>query len=56
MVEWGIRPASEADVEAVAEPRAVVLRAALRRLGRYDVLMVREPAAAAAVPESRPTR
>ncbi|MFC9282107.1 GNAT family N-acetyltransferase [Streptomyces collinus] len=42
MVDWGIRPASETDVEAVAELRAVVLRADLERLGRYDEHRVRQ--------------
>ncbi|MET8586306.1 GNAT family N-acetyltransferase [Streptomyces collinus] len=42
MVDWGIRPASETDVEAVAELRAVVLRADLVRLGRYDENRVRQ--------------
>ncbi len=42
MTGWGIRPASAADVEAVAELRAVVLRADLERLGRYDEHRVRQ--------------
>ncbi|MFD3497927.1 GNAT family N-acetyltransferase [Streptomyces sp. NPDC058678] len=42
MVDWDIRPASVADVEAVAELRAVVLRADLERLGRYDEHRVRQ--------------
>ncbi|MER6468926.1 GNAT family N-acetyltransferase [Streptomyces collinus] len=42
MVDWGFRPASETDVEAVAELRAVVLRADLERLGRYDERRVRQ--------------
>ncbi|MEV8322772.1 GNAT family N-acetyltransferase [Kitasatospora sp. NPDC056731] len=33
---WTLRPATAADVEPVAELRAVVLRADLERLGRYD--------------------
>ncbi|MER6566119.1 GNAT family N-acetyltransferase [Streptomyces sp. NPDC001093] len=37
-----MRPASAADVEAVAELRAVVLRADLERLGRYDEHRVRQ--------------
>ncbi|MFF4120016.1 GNAT family N-acetyltransferase [Streptomyces sp. NPDC001714] len=40
--DWTIRPASEADVEAVAELRAVVLRDDLERLGRYDERRVRQ--------------
>ncbi|MET9013143.1 GNAT family N-acetyltransferase [Streptomyces olivaceoviridis] len=42
MGEWSIRPASGTDVEAVAELRAVVLRADLERLGRYDERRVRQ--------------
>lgn len=42
MADWGIRPASAADVEAVAELRAVVLRADLERLGVYDDHRVRQ--------------
>lgn len=37
-----MRPAVAADVEAVAELRAVVLRADLERLGRYDERWVRQ--------------
>lgn len=37
-----MRPASVADVEAVAELRAVVMRADLERLGRYDEQRVRQ--------------
>jgi GNAT superfamily N-acetyltransferase len=42
MADWEIRLASVADVEAVAELRAVVLRADLERLGRYDEQRVRQ--------------
>jgi GNAT superfamily N-acetyltransferase len=42
VADWEIRPASAADVEAVAELRAVVLRADLERLGRYDEYRVRQ--------------
>ncbi|MEU8382269.1 GNAT family N-acetyltransferase [Streptosporangium sp. NPDC048865] len=42
MAEWELRPASAADVEAVAELRAVVLRSDLVRLGRYDARRVRQ--------------
>ncbi|MEU7317348.1 GNAT family N-acetyltransferase [Streptomyces sp. NPDC007083] len=42
MADWEIRPASVADVEAVAELRALVLRADLERLGRYDEQKVRQ--------------
>lgn len=41
-MNWEIRPASATDVEAVAELRAVVLRADLERLGRYDEQRVRQ--------------
>ncbi|NEC88971.1 GNAT family N-acetyltransferase [Streptomyces sp. SID12501] len=42
MADWDIRPASASDVEAVAELRAVVMRADLERLGRYDEQRVRQ--------------
>ncbi|MFJ9757742.1 GNAT family N-acetyltransferase [Streptomyces sp. NPDC101149] len=42
MTNWEVRRASAADVEAVAELRAVVLRADLERLGRYDEQRVRQ--------------
>ncbi|MFI6409108.1 GNAT family N-acetyltransferase [Streptomyces sp. NPDC050548] len=42
MADWAIRPAVRADVESVAELRAVVLRADLERLGRYDERRVRQ--------------
>ncbi|RKN37070.1 GNAT family N-acetyltransferase [Streptomyces hoynatensis] len=42
MADWELRPASAADVEAVAELRAAVLRADLERLGRYDEVRVRQ--------------
>lgn len=42
MGDWGVRPASAADVEPVADLRAVVLRADLERLGRYDARRVRQ--------------
>ncbi|MGE7389586.1 GNAT family N-acetyltransferase [Streptomyces sp. NPDC004126] len=42
MGDWEIRPASPADVEAVAELRSVVLRTDLERLGRYDGHRVRQ--------------
>ncbi|MER7385552.1 GNAT family N-acetyltransferase [Saccharopolyspora hirsuta] len=41
-MSWDVRAASEADVEAVAELRAVVPRADLERLGRYDERRVRQ--------------
>lgn len=42
MADWEIRPASVSDVDAVAELRALVLRADLERLGRYDERRVRQ--------------
>ncbi|MFG2117779.1 GNAT family N-acetyltransferase [Streptomyces sp. NPDC048710] len=42
MADWEIRPASMADVEPLAELRAVVMRADLERLGRYDERRVRQ--------------
>ncbi|USQ82415.1 GNAT family N-acetyltransferase [Streptomyces phaeoluteigriseus] len=41
MDEWGLRPAGPADVDDVAELRAVVLRGDLERLGRFDESRVR---------------
>lgn len=40
--DWKVRPASVADVEAVAELRAVVMKSDLQRLGRYDEHRVRQ--------------
>ncbi|MGW3953521.1 GNAT family N-acetyltransferase [Streptomyces sp. NPDC004752] len=42
MADWNLRAASVSDVEAAAELRAVVLRADLERLGRYDARRVRQ--------------
>ncbi|WP_344476644.1 GNAT family N-acetyltransferase [Nonomuraea monospora] len=42
MGDWELRPASWADVEKVAELRAVVMRPDLERLGRYDEHRVRQ--------------
>ncbi|MEV0144766.1 MULTISPECIES: GNAT family N-acetyltransferase [unclassified Nonomuraea] len=42
MADWELRLASMADVEAVAELRAVVMRPDLVRLGRYDEHRVRQ--------------
>ncbi|MDH6214204.1 GNAT family N-acetyltransferase [Streptomyces pseudovenezuelae] len=42
MADWSIRPAQASDVEEVAELRAVVMRADLERLGRYDEQRVRQ--------------
>ncbi|MDT0547978.1 MULTISPECIES: GNAT family N-acetyltransferase [Streptomyces] len=41
-VRWALRSAAMADVEAVAELRAAVMRADLERLGRYDEHRVRQ--------------
>ncbi|MDP4501251.1 GNAT family N-acetyltransferase [Nonomuraea turcica] len=42
MTDWELRPALMADVEGVAELRAVVMRPDLERLGRYDEQRVRQ--------------
>lgn len=42
MADWEIRPASMADLEPLAELRAVVMRTDLERLGRYDEQRVRQ--------------
>ncbi|WP_367322864.1 N-acetyltransferase family protein [Streptomyces sp. HUAS ZL42] len=42
MLDWEIRPASAEDLEAAVELRAVVMRADLERLGRYDEERVRQ--------------
>lgn len=39
---WTRRPATAADVDPIAELRAVVMRADLERLGRYDEVRVRQ--------------
>ncbi|MFB6782933.1 GNAT family N-acetyltransferase [Streptomyces sp. NPDC056352] len=39
---WALRPADPADVEQMAELRAVVMRPDLERLGRYDEHRVRQ--------------
>ncbi|MFG2947200.1 GNAT family N-acetyltransferase [Streptomyces adustus] len=39
---WELRPATEADVEIIAELRADVMRPDLERLGRYDEHRVRQ--------------
>ncbi|MFI6080062.1 GNAT family N-acetyltransferase [Streptomyces sp. NPDC051217] len=39
---WNLRSAAAADIEAVAELRATVMRADLERLGRYDEHRVRQ--------------
>jgi GNAT superfamily N-acetyltransferase len=40
--EWALRTAEPADVEAIVEMRAVVMRPDLERLGRYDEHRVRQ--------------
>jgi GNAT superfamily N-acetyltransferase len=40
--EWSLRSAGPADVETIAELKAVVMRADLERLGRYDDHRVRQ--------------
>ncbi|WP_166025607.1 GNAT family N-acetyltransferase [Streptomyces chilikensis] len=39
---WALRPAGPADVETIAELRAVVMRPDLERLGRFDEHRVRQ--------------
>ncbi|MGW1087084.1 N-acetyltransferase family protein [Streptomyces sp. NPDC002596] len=39
---WALRPADPADIEQMAELRAVVMRPDLERLGRYDEHRVRQ--------------
>ncbi|MFI6853039.1 GNAT family N-acetyltransferase [Streptomyces sp. NPDC050416] len=41
-MQWAMRPAESADVEPVAELRAVVMRPDLERLGRFDEHRVRQ--------------
>lgn len=41
-VNWVMRPAAPADVEAIAELRALVMRPDLERLGRFDEHRVRQ--------------
>lgn len=41
-MEWAVRPAEPADVEAIAELRAMVMRPDLERLGRFDEYRVRQ--------------
>ncbi|NNN30027.1 GNAT family N-acetyltransferase [Streptomyces sp. S3(2020)] len=49
--DWELRSASAADVEAIVELRAVVMRPDLERLGRYDELRVRQRLRDSFVPE-----
>ncbi|WP_327722391.1 GNAT family N-acetyltransferase [Streptomyces sp. NBC_00490] len=51
MAHWELRPASTADVEAIAELRAVVMRPDLERLGRFDEQRVRQRLRDSFVPE-----
>ena len=41
-MEWAMRPAEWADLEAIVELRAVVMRPDLERLGRFDEHRVRQ--------------
>ncbi|MDX3070748.1 GNAT family N-acetyltransferase, partial [Streptomyces sp. ND04-05B] len=41
MPDWTMRPARPADVDPIAELRALVMRPDLERLGRYDPDRVR---------------
>ncbi|MER6185774.1 GNAT family N-acetyltransferase [Streptomyces sp. NPDC001652] len=51
MAHWELRPASAADIEAIAELRAVVMRPDLERLGRFDEQRVRQRLRDGFVPE-----
>ncbi|WP_020121781.1 GNAT family N-acetyltransferase [Streptomyces canus] len=42
LTHWTLRPATPADVEVIAELRAVVMRPDLERLGRFDEHRVRQ--------------
>jgi GNAT superfamily N-acetyltransferase len=42
MADWELRPAEDADVEPIAELRAVTMRPDLERLGRFDPDRVRQ--------------
>jgi GNAT superfamily N-acetyltransferase len=42
MADWELRPAEDADVEQIAELRAVTLRPDLERVGRFDPDQVRQ--------------
>lgn len=50
-MQWVLRPARSSDVETIAELRAVVMRADLERLGRFDEHRVRQRFRDAFVPE-----
>jgi GNAT superfamily N-acetyltransferase len=50
-VIWSLRPATVADLEDLAELRAVVMRPDLERLGRYDPHRVRQRLRDAYTPE-----
>lgn len=51
MADWELRPATAADVETIAELRAVAMRPDLTRLGRYDEHRVRQRFRDAFIPE-----
>ncbi|MFG2698473.1 GNAT family N-acetyltransferase [Kitasatospora sp. NPDC048407] len=42
MTEWALRPATDGDLEALVELRAVAMRPDLERLGRFDEHRVRQ--------------
>ncbi|WAU86439.1 GNAT family N-acetyltransferase [Streptomyces sp. Qhu-G9] len=42
LLQWATRPAESADVEAIVELRATVMRPDLERLGRFDEYRVRQ--------------
>jgi len=41
-LDWSLRPAAPADVEPIAELRAIVMRPDLERLGQFDEHRVRQ--------------
>ena len=42
LTNWTLRPSAPADIEVIAELRAVVMRPDLERLGRFDEHRVRQ--------------
>ncbi|MGZ0150230.1 GNAT family N-acetyltransferase [Kribbella sp. WER1] len=50
-MSWALRPATAADLDTIAELRAVVMRPDLERLGRYDEHRVRQRLRDAYTPE-----
>ncbi|MFD1546140.1 GNAT family N-acetyltransferase [Nonomuraea guangzhouensis] len=50
-VEWALRSAAPADLEAIVELRATVMRPDLERLGRFDEYRVRQRLRDAFIPQ-----